>query len=379
LLDSLLQENLWMAISSGGAKPLGLSKLTEHVSSQAEASKERGRKLLGHRDAYCSLQKKLLTLSNCMTHKVMVPFTSKAFMPGKLVHTNEILVLLGDNWFIETSSKRAADIASRRIEQCDKMLQKIEDEVKLIEGWQNRTDAFGKESDECVDIREEYEEEKEKQWKNRHKENVKKEKVSDNIKIVDDESLWKRLEELEVQEALEREWDEDSDEENETSESETETDVSDEESGKNCGQVEDQGGLAPVMDDVRKVKRRVSWVGIDSGDKGETLSTEIKINFHHSEQPPPHENLVQNEAGYPEMPSDLVHFACKEPKSILKPTDSKILVRESSEDDIIHTDDGESEPAVQERILERAVCDKPLLQPDEPKKVSRFKASRLKK
>merc|ERR1719365_131974 len=99
-------------------------------------------------------RKKLLTLSDCMTHKVMVPFTSKAFMPGKLVHTNEILVLLGDNWFIETSSKRAADIASRRIEQCDKMLQKIEDEVKLIEGWQNRTDAFGKESEECVDIRE---------------------------------------------------------------------------------------------------------------------------------------------------------------------------------------------------------------------------------
>merc|ERR1711915_848844 len=234
--NHFLQEIFLMAISGGGAKPLGLSKLTEHVSSQAEASKERGRKLLGHRDAYCSLQKKLSSLSDSMTHKVMVPFTSKAFMPGKLVHTNEILVLLGDNWFIETSSKRAADIAGRRIEQCDKMLQKIEDEVKLIEGWQNRTDAFGKESEECVDIREEYEEEKEKQWKNRHKENVKKEKESVNTKIVDNESLWNRLEELEVQEALERECDE----ENETSESKSETDVSDDESENNCDHLEVQ-------------------------------------------------------------------------------------------------------------------------------------------
>ena len=28
-----------------------------------------------------------------------VPFGPLAFMPGKMVHTNEITVLLGDNWF----------------------------------------------------------------------------------------------------------------------------------------------------------------------------------------------------------------------------------------------------------------------------------------
>ena len=45
-----------------------------------------------------------------------VPFGKFAFMPGKLVHTNEILVLLGDNWFVERSAKQAEDIAQRRIE-----------------------------------------------------------------------------------------------------------------------------------------------------------------------------------------------------------------------------------------------------------------------
>lgn len=36
-------------------------------------------------------------------------------MPGQLVHTNEILVLLGDDWFVERSANQSADIVDRRI------------------------------------------------------------------------------------------------------------------------------------------------------------------------------------------------------------------------------------------------------------------------
>ena len=36
-------------------------------------------------------------------------------MPGQLVHTNKILVLLGDNWFVDRSASQAGDIVSRRI------------------------------------------------------------------------------------------------------------------------------------------------------------------------------------------------------------------------------------------------------------------------
>ena len=36
-------------------------------------------------------------------------------MPGQLIHTNEILVLLGDNWFAERSAKQAGEIVERRI------------------------------------------------------------------------------------------------------------------------------------------------------------------------------------------------------------------------------------------------------------------------
>lgn len=46
---------------------------------------------------------------------MQVPFGDLAFMPGQLVHTNEILVLLGDNWFVDRSASQAVEIVERRI------------------------------------------------------------------------------------------------------------------------------------------------------------------------------------------------------------------------------------------------------------------------
>lgn len=46
-----------------------------------------------------------------------VPFGSLAFMPGKLVHTNEITVLLGDNWFAKCSAKQAQRLVTHRMER----------------------------------------------------------------------------------------------------------------------------------------------------------------------------------------------------------------------------------------------------------------------
>lgn len=43
-----------------------------------------------------------------------VPFGPFAFMPGKLVHTNEVTVLLGDNWFAKCSAKQAVGLAEHR-------------------------------------------------------------------------------------------------------------------------------------------------------------------------------------------------------------------------------------------------------------------------
>lgn len=48
-----------------------------------------------------------------------VPFGPLAFMPGKLVHTNEVTVLLGDNWFAKCAAKQAQKIVDHRM-KCKK-------------------------------------------------------------------------------------------------------------------------------------------------------------------------------------------------------------------------------------------------------------------
>ena len=37
-----------------------------------------------------------------------------AYMPGQIYHTNEILVLLGDNWFAKRTAQKAVGVAERR-------------------------------------------------------------------------------------------------------------------------------------------------------------------------------------------------------------------------------------------------------------------------
>ena len=49
-----------------------------------------------------------------LSQLLQVPIGKHAFIPGMLYHTNEITVLLGDNWFAEVTAKQARDIVSRR-------------------------------------------------------------------------------------------------------------------------------------------------------------------------------------------------------------------------------------------------------------------------
>ncbi|CAG8851237.1 11858_t:CDS:2, partial [Racocetra persica] len=59
-----------------------------------------------------------------------VPIGKLAFMPGKLVHTNEILAMLGDNWFAERSTKQAVDIVDRRLEMVRKTINDLETQLE---------------------------------------------------------------------------------------------------------------------------------------------------------------------------------------------------------------------------------------------------------
>ncbi|KAL3633807.1 hypothetical protein CASFOL_022569 [Castilleja foliolosa] len=47
-------------------------------------------------------------------HNIMVPFGKAAFFPGRLIHTNELLVLLGEGHYAERTSKQTVEILKRR-------------------------------------------------------------------------------------------------------------------------------------------------------------------------------------------------------------------------------------------------------------------------
>ena len=379
--------------------PVALARLTEQVSSKAEVTRDKGRQMLSHRSEYCKLKSKLETLSDQMEHKVMVPMTSKAFMPGTLVHTNEIMVLLGDNWFIQTSAKKAAEIAGRRIKACDDILNNLEKELDLVEGWRKQAKIFGKEQGECVEIQEEFDDEAEKEWKKKHAESVRKEKISQNQISNTDDDLWQRLEELEVQEALEREWDEESDEDESEDyiSDEDESDITTDNIESDTDQNKDKGlenydeiESIPLGDNnERQMKRRVSWVGLNPSAGSVAASDPLKtIFFKHSDEADTAQIVNVGGAAVPNIPSDLVHFTCRQPKSILKRTNSDILVREeTSKPEQVKTifpdlvrDIEPADAAVQDTIVERnVVSEEGIQEPEaEVRKVSKFKAARLK-
>ena len=82
--------------TSGGMTEAEMAQRLDEAELEAvKETKEQVKKLEEIKAEYESLKTTLRRLPEEISHDVMVPMGKKAFMPGKLVHTNEILVLLG--------------------------------------------------------------------------------------------------------------------------------------------------------------------------------------------------------------------------------------------------------------------------------------------
>ncbi|XP_071480119.1 uncharacterized protein [Diadema antillarum] len=130
---------------------------------------------------YTALKTRLSTLPDKVSHPIMVPFGKLAFMPGKLVHTNEILVLLGDNWFAERSAKQACDVIDRRKKYVGKMIDDLKKQQYLLEsrlGFVSDLKSTTEGRGDVVEIREDYDAEKEAKWREQRRANKKKKKAS---------------------------------------------------------------------------------------------------------------------------------------------------------------------------------------------------------
>ncbi|XP_039619093.1 unconventional prefoldin RPB5 interactor 1 [Polypterus senegalus] len=170
---------------------------------------------------YDALEQRLCSLPDKLSYDIMVPFGSLAFMPGNLVHTNEVTVLLGDNWFAKCSAKQAVNLVEHRkthvkniLEDLHKVVKNFEARVGLTENLEKL--STGKEG--FVDIREEVENEEiftKGKHRTAHKpfskpkvqevfesdiENGKGSKSSSGI--LSEEELWARLDELEAEEEM---------------------------------------------------------------------------------------------------------------------------------------------------------------------------------
>ena len=155
-------------------------------------------------DNYARLKDKLIELPNEMEYDVFVPiayssadnfeFTSGslrsnsrnkdaplAFMPGKLVHTNELLVHLGDHWFAQRSAKQSSQIAERKLEKCERQLVELEKSEKLITDWLASIDELKGDRERLVEIHEEYDEDEERRWREKHRESVRKQKEKERL------------------------------------------------------------------------------------------------------------------------------------------------------------------------------------------------------
>lgn len=100
--------------------------------------------LQGKIDEYTKLGPELLKLGEKSTHEVMVPISEIAFFPkGKIKHSNEFLVAIGDNYFLERTSQECQPILGRRIqklqEQLDVVNRTLEKDLGLQKIMQEKT------------------------------------------------------------------------------------------------------------------------------------------------------------------------------------------------------------------------------------------------
>ncbi|VDL73696.1 unnamed protein product [Nippostrongylus brasiliensis] len=112
---------------------------------------------------YESLIHRLEELPKKRSAAAMAPIGSVGFLPINIVHTNEVLVGLGDGYFVDTTAYHAAEILKRRKTLVEKNIADLHDHEKTIRQQLSfAKDIFDrqKNSDE-VEIREEYDEEKE--------------------------------------------------------------------------------------------------------------------------------------------------------------------------------------------------------------------------
>nr|XP_009606807.1 RNA polymerase II subunit 5-mediating protein homolog isoform X1 [Nicotiana tomentosiformis]XP_009606808.1 RNA polymerase II subunit 5-mediating protein homolog isoform X1 [Nicotiana tomentosiformis]XP_009606809.1 RNA polymerase II subunit 5-mediating protein homolog isoform X1 [Nicotiana tomentosiformis]XP_009606810.1 RNA polymerase II subunit 5-mediating protein homolog isoform X1 [Nicotiana tomentosiformis]XP_009606811.1 RNA polymerase II subunit 5-mediating protein homolog isoform X1 [Ni len=99
-------------------------------------------------------------LPDQLHHDIMVPFGKAAFFPGSLIHTNEFLVLLGEGYYAERTSKQTTELLKRRGKDLESQVESVKAVIQDLKAEASFFDATASEAAEgLVEIREDYVEE----------------------------------------------------------------------------------------------------------------------------------------------------------------------------------------------------------------------------
>ncbi|KAI8887435.1 hypothetical protein K501DRAFT_330480 [Backusella circina FSU 941] len=117
---------------------IDLSTFSSHLQDKLETLESEYQRWNDFKQDYDALEKQLTTLPDTTSQNAMIPLGKLAFMPGKIIHTNEILVLLGDQYYAERSAKQALGILERRREVVVENLRLAEAQLNALK---HKTDS----------------------------------------------------------------------------------------------------------------------------------------------------------------------------------------------------------------------------------------------
>lgn len=153
----------------GTATPLGSvfsPEETKRAVARVSESIAGRRAELGRLQGFVADNAALISLVNRLpdelSHEIMVPFGGAAFFPGRLIHTNELLVLLGEWYYAERSAKQTTDILHRRGQELEAQVEAMKATIADLEAEAKFFESTATEASEgLVEIREEYDEDTE--------------------------------------------------------------------------------------------------------------------------------------------------------------------------------------------------------------------------
>ncbi|CAM6123129.1 unnamed protein product [Calypogeia fissa] len=158
------------AVSGGGADVKGIVRpLADSISAEAaERASKQVREGIAQQQLQLdelqrfsvenkSLSELVRELPDSVSHHIMVPFGKAAFFPGRLKHTNEFLVLLGENHYAERSAKQTVEILDRRSQFLDQKIAGTKAQIADLEAESAFVSNTAEEAKAgLVEIREEY-------------------------------------------------------------------------------------------------------------------------------------------------------------------------------------------------------------------------------